>query len=210
VPVESYAVKPPKLVGNTPCVDFINTVGWRGRPHAPDERLTDYAELVHWSVHVGAIGATAARALLAEARRRLADAAAVLATAIDLREALARLLLGGDARRRPGDLALLNELLARGPARTALVARAGEYRWHGDDDGDALEAPLWPIVWDASAVLASERRAWVRGCGDAECGWMFLDRSRTQTRVWCSMEGCGNRAKARRHYARQARASRRA
>lgn len=209
VPVQSYAVVPPKLVGNALCVDFINTVGWRGRPDAPDERLTDYVELVHWSEHVGALGATAARSLLAEARRRPADAAAVLATAIELREALARLLLGADLRRRPVDLAQLNHLLERGPGRTALVARAGEYRWHGDDAGEALEAPLWPIVWDASALLTSERRAWVRGCGDPECGWMFVDLSRNQTRVWCSMEDCGNRAKARRH-ARRARASRRA
>jgi len=207
VAVESYAVKPPKLVGNTPCADFINTVGWRGRPDAPDERLTDYAELVHWSEHVGSLSATAARGLLAEARRRPDAAAATLATARELREALAR-LLPADARRRPDDLAILNDLLARGPARSAIVARAGEYRWHGDDDGEPLESPLWPIVWDAAALLTSERRAWVRGCGDPECGWMFLDLSRNQTRRWCSMDGCGNRAKARRHYAREVRARR--
>ena len=207
VAVKSYAVTPPKLIGNTPCVDFINTVGWRGRPHASDERLTEYAELVHWSEHVGSLGPSTARALLAESRRRPADAAAALASAIELREALAR-LLSTDARRRPPDLALLNDLLARAPARTAIVARAGDYRWHGDEDGEPLEAPLWPIAWDAAALLTSERRAWVRGCGDPECGWMFLDLSRNQTRVWCSMEDCGNRAKARRHYARQARAAR--
>jgi predicted RNA-binding Zn ribbon-like protein len=29
-----------------------------------------------------------------------------------------------------------------------------------------------------------------------------LDLSRGKTRRWCSMDDCGNRAKARRHYAR--------
>jgi predicted RNA-binding Zn ribbon-like protein len=30
----------------------------------------------------------------------------------------------------------------------------------------------------------------------------FFDVSKNGTRRWCSMSGCGNRAKARRHYAR--------
>jgi predicted RNA-binding Zn ribbon-like protein len=199
--VVSYADKPPKLLGNALCVDFVNTVGWRGRTEAPEDRLTDYAELVHWSEHVGTIGVAVARSLLADARRRPKQAAATLARAIELREALAR-LFAGHARRRAADLALINRLLARGPLRSTIAARAGEYRWHGDDRGEPLERLLWPIVWDAAALLTSERRAWVRACGDPECGWMFLDRSRNHTRRWCSMEDCGNRAKARRHYDR--------
>ena len=33
------------------------------------------------------------------------------------------------------------------------------------------------------------------------CGWLFLDTSRNGRRRWCSMETCGARVKARRHYA---------
>jgi len=62
--------------------------------------------------------------------------------------------------------------------------------------------PIWPVVWDAAALLSSPRHAAVHGCGDRECGWMFLDTSRGHTRRWCSMKDCGNRAKARRHYRR--------
>jgi len=32
--------------------------------------------------------------------------------------------------------------------------------------------------------------------------WLFIDRSRTHRRRWCSMQTCGNRHKARRHYQR--------
>ena len=35
-----------------------------------------------------------------------------------------------------------------------------------------------------------------------DCGWLFLDTSRSGRRRWCSMQSCGNRAKARRFYAR--------
>lgn len=33
------------------------------------------------------------------------------------------------------------------------------------------------------------------------CGWLFYDRSRNKKRIWCDMTVCGNREKARRHYA---------
>lgn len=36
-------------------------------------------------------------------------------------------------------------------------------------------------------------------CGN--CGWLFIDRSKNRSRAWCDMTVCGNRAKARRHYA---------
>jgi predicted RNA-binding Zn ribbon-like protein len=37
----------------------------------------------------------------------------------------------------------------------------------------------------------------------ANCQWLFLDRSRNRSRMWCDMAVCGNRAKAKRHYDRQ-------
>ncbi|MCM2292073.1 CGNR zinc finger domain-containing protein [Allorhizobium sp. BGMRC 0089] len=36
------------------------------------------------------------------------------------------------------------------------------------------------------------------------CGWLFLDRSKNKSRLWCDMAVCGNRVKARRHYNLQA------
>lgn len=35
------------------------------------------------------------------------------------------------------------------------------------------------------------------------CNWLFLDKSRNSSRLWCDMSVCGNRAKAKRHYRRQ-------
>jgi predicted RNA-binding Zn ribbon-like protein len=34
-------------------------------------------------------------------------------------------------------------------------------------------------------------------CANDSCRWAFFDRSRSQTGKWCSMDGCGNRAKQR-------------
>src|SRR5580704_15548830 len=54
----------------------------------------------------------------------------------------------------------------------------------------------------AGDLLAGPRLDRVRRCANPECGWLFLDDSRAGKRRWCSMQSCGNRAKARRHYHR--------
>ena len=54
--------------------------------------------------------------------------------------------------------------------------------------------------WDMQIQGSLER---IRECpGQGTCGWLFLDLSKNASRRWCDMRVCGNRAKARRHYAR--------
>ncbi|MGH3641960.1 MAG: CGNR zinc finger domain-containing protein [Mycobacterium sp.] len=70
----------------------------------------------------------------------------------------------------------------------------------------ALEAST---DWRARVVLAwgevqSDAPGRLRACANDECHLFLLDRSRGGTGRWCSMSGCGNRMKARRHYGRTA------
>ncbi len=74
-----------------------------------------------------------------------------------------------------------------------------EWRW---EDGLKLESVLWPIAMSAADLLVSANVAKVRECEAGDCYWLFLDNSRNRSRRWCSMEACGNREKARRHYQR--------
>jgi len=75
-------------------------------------------------------------------------------------------------------------------------------------------AVVWRLDagWAARMVLAwGELQASMPGrlrpCANDECLLFLLDRSRAGTGRWCSMSGCGNRMKARRHYDRSARKS---
>ena len=52
-------------------------------------------------------------------------------------------------------------------------------------------ARLASIARDAIETIA--RRAYLRACEG--CGAVYEDRSRARKRRWCSMGGCGNRAK---------------
>lgn len=53
----------------------------------------------------------------------------------------------------------------------------------------------------ALSLLTDEPRQRLRICGN--CGWLFIDRSRNRSRIWCDMAVCGNRQKASRHYHRR-------
>lgn len=56
-------------------------------------------------------------------------------------------------------------------------------------------------VHSSLSLLSGDIRERLRIC--ANCGWLFLDRSRNRSRIWCDMAVCGNRQKASRHYHRR-------
>jgi hypothetical protein len=57
----------------------------------------------------------------------------------------------------------------------------------------------------AAAKVAIESRIdRIKICPADDCRWAFYDTSRNRSRQWCSMEVCGNRAKARKHRQRNA------
>lgn len=201
----SYAVRPPKRLGGSLSLDFVNTEAWRGDVPQRGERLTSYGELALWAGHLGIVDPAGVKRLTQEAARRPDDAAAVLATALRLRDALGRILTApakvAPAKVVPDDLAVLNAVLARAPTRTGLAATKSGFAWTMTET-DPLEQPLWPVVWDAAELLVSGRAERVGSCSDPDCAWVFLDTSRNRSRRWCSMADCGNRNKARRHYER--------
>ncbi|MEM7223693.1 MAG: ABATE domain-containing protein [Pseudomonadota bacterium] len=199
-PLPSYGDRTPKLIGGLPCLDFVNTVEWRGDPTAWGEHLINYGELIHWAGAAGLVARREAKRLLSAAKRDPDAAQTVLKEAVDLRETLARLLRSPDLPEE-SDLARVNRLLAQAPARGVLSAADGGFAWAGG--GESLWRPLWPVLWSAADLLTSERLGQVRACSDPRCGWLFLDTSRNRSRRWCAMADCGNRAKARRHYARR-------
>jgi len=57
------------------------------------------------------------------------------------------------------------------------------------------------LATSALTLLAGQEWRRVRICRN--CDWLFLDRSRNSSRLWCDMSVCGNRQKAKRHYERR-------
>lgn len=59
------------------------------------------------------------------------------------------------------------------------------------------------LAVSALSILMDKReRQRLKMCPGDDCGWLFIDETKNARRTWCSMETCGNRAKAARHYAK--------
>jgi predicted RNA-binding Zn ribbon-like protein len=193
------------LAGGHLALDFVNTVGGM-RGVKPRDYLREYGDLVAFGRQSGALAEPQAARIAAEARRRPEGAAAALAFAVALREALYRVFLDRAEGRRPrsADLDALNAALARALPHRRLTEQGNGLVLGWEETAD-LEAVLWPMVDAATGLLTSDEVARVSVCGmydEDECSWLFLDRTKGHTRRWCSMKDCGNRAKARRHYAK--------
>jgi predicted RNA-binding Zn ribbon-like protein len=190
-------------------LDFANTAEWHAS-ESPAERLNSYNDLVHWSWKADLLSEEEALGLLERARQFPQAAAETLAGAIELREAIYRILSAQAAGELPPEdsLAQLNEALAEALARTKIRPAHGHFSWRWADEEKSLDRMLWPLLRSTAELLTSEDLERVGECADDRgCGYLFYDSSRNHSRRWCSMESCGNRAKARRHYRRSKRDS---
>ena len=186
------------------CLRFANTRYWRGTD-APSEELHAPADLLRWCEAAAVLdGATLGRAR-ARCDRRPADADALLAEAIGLRETtfgiFAAIAAGGEPA--PHDLGAFNAALRSAPSRARLRRRPDGYLWELPTRRPDAGLLLAPVLWSAADLLAGARLARVRQCANERCLWLFLDDSKSGNRRWCSMTACGNRAKAHRHYAKR-------
>ncbi len=111
-----------------------------------------------------------------------------------LREARAAIRAAVDA----GDATGLNAVLAHGRFAERLGPAGPERVLEIDDE--RLRVP-WLAAYDLLELLRAGPDR-IRRCAGAGCVLRFYDASRGGRRQWCSMAVCGNRAKARRHYAR--------
>ena len=193
------------LLGGCPCLDFVNTLDWRGTDH-PLEFLHTYQDLVAWSRHAGTISTQEAGIISQRSKNRPSKQTKVLGKAIKLRETIYR-VFSSLSEGRPAateDLAAFNKFLSRTLKNSQIVRTKDGYNWDSRGEMAKLDWILNPLIRSAADLLISDERKSVKKCGDPACGWLFLDTSRNKSRRWCDMSDCGNRAKASRFYKKKA------
>lgn len=186
------------------CLDFANTLDWHLSEN-PIEGLNTYHDLVRWGLAAGTLFQAQASALAQAGARDPQASAAVLAHALDLREAIYRIFVAAARQQEidPADLRVLNRHLRFAMVNAQLEEHDNRFTWGWVEQETALDRMLWPVARSAADLLTSDQLDRVRQCEDDRgCGFLFIDTSRNRSRRWCSMESCGNRAKARRHYGR--------
>lgn len=182
-------------VGNHLALDFVNTLA--AGPEGALELVRSDADLWRW----------ARASELGERLRPARKAGPELDPAVHrLRAALGALFAAAIDSRAPPRAALeeVNAALAQPPATEALVYAAGRFRRARTPLTTNAEL-LRHLAERAAELLEHGPVDRLRRCEGAGCVLLFLDTSKTGRRRWCSMAGCGNRAKARAHYGRSRR-----
>jgi predicted RNA-binding Zn ribbon-like protein len=117
-----------------------------------------------------------------------------LRRALDVREALRRLALannGGAAD--PRAAAVLEEAAERG--RLVIRFDAGEARL--EPASRSVDGALADLVGIVHTAMADGTWSRLKACRRDVCHWLFYDRSRNRSAVWCQMAVCGNRVKTK-------------
>ena len=185
-----------RFAGGLLALDTANTVVLRIDPQKTFDRFEDAAEIARFAEAASDFRAAELGGRRLEAREPERIAPVVLS----IRDAVDRLFR--NAVRHGGiDTAGLPSLLEACAA--GLAGTRETIGWPAAPFGDpatpiALEAAL---AVSALSLLAPGMLERLKICPN--CGWLFLDRSRNSSRLWCDMTVCGNRRRASRHYHRR-------
>lgn len=185
-----------RFSGGALALDAANTVVLRGDTARTFDRFDDPAEIARFAEAASDFRAEelGGRALA------VADPHRIAPTVLAIRETTDRLFRGFASQGSVATAALPDFLEAcaaglRGD--DTLVAAPGKP--FGDPTTPiALETAL---AVSALSLTSQDSLRRLRICRN--CDWLFLDRSRNGSRLWCDMAVCGNRQKARRHYRRR-------
>jgi predicted RNA-binding Zn ribbon-like protein len=124
-----------------------------------------------------------------------------LRKAIEFREAMRLLLLANNIGELDREaLRGLRDAAEEGLIRVDVHDDGQAYARPAKQGVPALFARLLAAVADAQCAGTWDR---LKACAADDCQWAFYDSSRNQSRTWCSMEVCGNRAKTRAYRARR-------
>jgi len=179
--------------------DFLNTLELENG--ALVERLTSLDTAATWLAEHDVIHDPRQITVLA---RRQSGTEGALRRLVSTRTALRDVAhaVAHETKPEPAAISEVNRALAS-RERIELVAAPDGVRLGHSHVGDAIDEVLARIAEPIVREIGNGHDDRFRICANDTCRWIFYDESRSGQRRWCDMATCGNRAKARRHRARQ-------
>ena len=184
-----------RFSGGILALDVANTVVLRGDRACSFDRFEDVGEIARFAEAAG--------------RFRAAELGGRPLCALDPRSIAARVIAMREATDRLFRHAALAGAIETAHLPSFLAACSAGLKGHRDLVGAAdmpFGDPSRPLAFEAAlglsalSLLSGGAVARIRICPN--CNWLFVDRSRNSSRLWCDMAVCGNRQKAKRHYHR--------
>jgi predicted RNA-binding Zn ribbon-like protein len=208
----------PFFIADNLGLDFLNTIAVPVDTKV--EWLTSGDDLLAWSKQTGLVPESMLHALRKRAVPGELDAIAAQARA--LRDWFKPFVYKNMGKPLPPNalrqLEPLNQLLARDEEFGQIVVHERRKREHGDTSGltwrmqrrwDSPESLLFPLARSLAELVCTEDFTYVKACEGPACTLLFIDRTRSRARRWCSMAICGNRAKQAAHRKRAQKARKR-
>ena len=194
------------LIANNLFLDFVNTE--KIRDGQPLETLENFEDFLAWTIAVELIEITEASEIhekWKDKRQTAAFLSEVLKFRNILRETAQQIAAGGKVSDKA--VAAINELLKKNSGFTEIIRNESGFEKRFRFDLSEPSKLLQPIAESAADFLCYANFELLRKCESASCVLYFYDTTKNHRRRWCSMSGCGNKAKAAAFYKRKKKAA---
>jgi predicted RNA-binding Zn ribbon-like protein len=189
-----------ELDGGSLCLDFVNSV--RSRFENPlYEFITSPGDWLRWIHKVQLFNDLEEDRLKNYVSKNQVKAANELKRIISVRELLYRIFYKLALEEMPSnnDLAHFNNELSLSLRYLKIgfteVLKVTE-NWN--DKSFNLLYTLHPLLKSAYDLLISDTLNRLKEC--KHCGWIYMDKSKNNSRLWCNMKTCGNTVKTIKYY----------
>ena len=192
-------VKTMLLDGGCFCFDFTNTLHSRTDKSTYDY-INTYNDILDWSERVKLLPNERLRVLRRYTDQNKKEAEKKLKEILDKREVLYT-VFSSIIRNKIYDQSTteeFNNTLSDSLSKLRLQINKQKINIGWDENEIDLMEPLWAVYKNAFDIITSTPINRIKEC--KACGWLFLDKSKNNSRTWCNMQSCGSIEKSKRYY----------
>jgi predicted RNA-binding Zn ribbon-like protein len=189
------------FIGNDLAIDLANTLVADSDGREVD-LIDSFEDLIDWALEAQIVERRQAASAKSDTSRSLRSS--LVSQAKELRtvlKSMAAALVAG--RAIPNSVIdRINSVLAQKDGHYEIVRTPDGYKSRLDIGYEDIRDLMLPVAERAMNLLCHGDLSLVKKCGNPACVLYFYDTSKRHGRKWCSMNACGNRAKAAAFYER--------
>lgn len=189
------------IIADNLSLDFLNTqIVDDGKPK---DLLNNFEDFVEWAEAVKLLEPVQAEKLIhdwdgqSETKKFFTELKEFRRTLREMVEAIAKIKAV-----KPSTIKMINSVLNQGYGYHELVKNESGFEKRFRTNFDKPQQILIPIAESAADLISYGNPKNLRKCESSTCILYFYDTTKNHRRRWCSMNACGNRAKAAAFYKR--------
>ena len=193
---------PLDFIGGLSCLNFTNTAGGHTKIREV-ERIPTYSDVISWALYAELLSPLEARAISALMKAKPKDALNRVRELQAFREALHRLVTAVAHKEQPqrADFTRVRSTISKSLATAEMKPGDAEFVWSADAGTLGLSTVIARVALSAHHMLTREKPSQLRQC--EICTWLFIDRTKNQTRRFCRQDACGAKSRADRFYGKK-------